>query len=303
MLPAAKVLLFWLIAALCAGNLGCDGVRELLDLDVLALEHLQQLNFAVGFGGIGSNDIGGGALEGRFLDRAFALGVVVLEEVMRMLREVRNRRQQRALFVVVVVALRPGDDGQWRILAVPGARIFLGREDALFGVGAAVAEGLIEAADAVVHGGEEHEVAGAPGVEVAVGEDAGHAEVLHLRDVVPAEFGPLVGEQRIDPGVVRTVAHGVVVEEGHGFVQVMQNLRVPVDVGVEHVARQVECHAHGVAIVVVGNVVAPVEQVRPLLVRVGLVPAIDVDHAVAAIDFDHGRDEHDHVRADVLDVG
>ena len=34
----------------------------------------------------------------------------------------------------------------------------------------------------------------------------------------------------------------------------------------------------------------------------GLVPAVDVDHAVAAVHFNHRRDQHDHVRADVLDV-
>ena len=33
------------------------------------------------------------------------------------------------------------------------------------------------------------------------------------------------------------------------------------------------------------------------------VPLVDIDHAVAAVDFDHGRDEHDHVRANELDVG
>ena len=74
-----------------------------------------------------------------------------------------------------------------------------GREDALEGVGAAVAEGFVEAADAVVHRGKKHQVAGAPGIEVAVGEDAGHAELGHLLHVVPAEHLPLVGEDGIDP--------------------------------------------------------------------------------------------------------
>ena len=48
MLPAAKCLLLRLVAALLAGNIagGCRG--ELLHLDVLALEHLQQFDLAIG---------------------------------------------------------------------------------------------------------------------------------------------------------------------------------------------------------------------------------------------------------------
>src|SRR5208282_4594635 len=132
---------------------------------------------------------------------------------MRVLREVRNRCQQCRLLVVVVVSLRPVDDWQRWILAVPRARIFLWREDALFRISTAVAEGLIEAADAVVHCCQEHQVAWTPGVEVAVCEYAGHAEALHLRDIVPAELGPFVSERWIDPCVVWTIAHRVVVEE------------------------------------------------------------------------------------------
>ncbi len=33
------------------------------------------------------------------------------------------------------------------------------------------------------------------------------------------------------------------------------------------------------------------------------VPLVDVDHAIAAVDFDHGSNKHDHVRADVFDIG
>ena len=135
-----------------------------------------------------------------------------------------------------------------------------------------------------------------------MGEDAGHAERLHLGHVIPAEFLPFVGEGGIDPGVVGAVADGVVVEERDGFMQVVQHLGVPVEIGVEDVAGEIEGHGHGVAVVVMGDVMAPVEKVRPFLVGVRLVPLVDVDHAVAAIDFDDGGDEDDHVGADVLDV-
>ena len=51
------------------------------------------------------------------------------------------------------------------------------------------------------------------------------------------------------------------------------------------------------------DVVAPVEKVRVGFVGMRSMPAVDIDHAIAAIDFDDGRDESDDVRADVLDVG
>ena len=50
------------------------------------------------------------------------------------------------------------------------------------------------------------------------------------------------------------------------------------------------------------DVVAPVHQPRPVLAWIGLVPLVDVHHAVAAVDFNHRRDQHDHVRTDVLDI-
>src|SRR6185437_13092445 len=167
---------------------------------------------------------------------------------------------------------------------------------------AAIAESLVESADTVVHRGEKHQVAWGPGVEFAVGENAGHAELGHILHVAPAEDFPFIGENGIDPGVERAVAGRVVVEVGHGFVQVVQHLRVPRHKRVEHVAAQVEGHAHSVAIVVVRNVVAPVEQLRSVFVRMREVPVVDVHHAVAAINFHHGRDERDDVVANVLNV-
>ena len=45
-------LLFRFIGALCAGDLRGGGVGKLLNLDMLALEDFEQLDFAVGFSGI-----------------------------------------------------------------------------------------------------------------------------------------------------------------------------------------------------------------------------------------------------------
>jgi hypothetical protein len=113
----------------------------------------------------------------------------------------------------------------------------------------------------------------------------------------------MFGKDGIDPTVVRLVADGVVVEKGNRFMQVMQYLRVPCEIGVQHVARQGEVHGHGVAVVVVRDVVTPVKKVRIVLIEMCSVPAVHIDHPVAAIDFDNRRDQSDDVRADVLNVG
>ena len=84
--------------------------------------------------------------------------------------------------------------------------------------------------------------------------------------------------------------------------QVVQHLRMPANISVENVARQFEGHGHSVAVVIVRDVVPPIKEMRPDLGGMGFVPFVNVDHAVAAVHFDHGSDKHDHVRADVLDI-
>ena len=279
-----------------------EGLRGARDLDVLPAEHPQELGLRLGAAVVGREDPGRGALAPRLLDRAFGLGVEVRQQLRAVVGRESERDEEPRLLVVVVVALRPLDARPGRILAIPGARILLRRELAHLGVGAAIAEGLVEAADAVVHRRQEHEVAGAPGVELAVGEDAGHSHLRHLGDVRPAEELPLVGQQRVDPGVVGAGAHRIVIEEGDRFVQVVEDLRVPAEVGVEDVAGERERHPHGVAIVVVRDVATPVGEARPGRIGVGEVPAIDVHHAVAAVDLDHRRDQRDQVVADLADV-
>ena len=68
-------------------------------------------------------------------------------------------------------------------------------------------------------------------------------------------------------------------------------------------SRELERHAHRVAVVVVRDVVAPVDHVRRHVVRVLLLPLVDVDDAIAAVDLDDRRDQRDDVIANVLDVG
>ena len=181
----------------------------------------------------------------------------------------------------------------------PGA----GRRDAFHGVGAGVAEGFVQAADAVVGGGDEHEIPGAPGIELAVGEHARQSETGQGVDIVPAELLPFTDQQRIDPAVVRTGTDRVVIEERHRLVHVMQHLCVPASVGVDDIAGERQRGKHGVAVVVVGNVVAPVEQARILRVRMGAMPVVEIDHAFPSVGFDHRRDQGDHLRANRADVG
>jgi hypothetical protein len=87
-------LLLRLVSALLGGDGGSGGFGELLDLDVLALHDLEQLDLAIGVGRVGGDHVGGGAFERWLLDGALALGVVVLEEMMRV--AARSKRAWRA---------------------------------------------------------------------------------------------------------------------------------------------------------------------------------------------------------------
>ena len=77
---------------------------------------------------------------------------------------------------------------------------------------------------------------------------------------------------------------------------------MPLHPGVEDVLGELQRGAHRVAVVVVRDVLAPVDEPRIVLARVGEVPLVDVDHLVAAVDLDHRRDQRDQVVADRLDV-
>ena len=270
---------------------------------MLLLQDAEQIRLAAGARVVGAEHPRRGAFRARLQDRALALLVEVLHELPAVVREVAERHQQPGLDVVVVVAQRPRHPGQRRVLPVPGLRGLIGCERPHAGVGVpAVAEGFVEAADAVVGRREEEEIARRPVVPRPDRVDAGHPETAHFLDVVPADHLPFVHEQRIDPGVVGAGEDGVVVEIGRRLVQVVEDRGVPVDHGVQHVLGQLERHAHGVAVVVVGHVLAPVDQRRRGFTRVLLRPVVDVDHAVAAVHFDDRREQGDDVVADVPDV-
>ena len=280
-----------------------EGRRRARNLDGLPLEHAQHLGLRARPRILRREHVGRRPLDRRLLDGALALQVEVLQEELVVVGEVRQRRQQPGLGVVVVVALRPHGLRQRRILLVPRAGIVVGLELALHRVRAAVAERLVEPADAVVHRADEHQVARRPCVEGAVGKGAGHAELRHLRHVVPAEQLPLVGEDRVHPRVVGPVADGVVVEVRHRLVQVVQHLHFLRDHEVDDVAGKRQRGGHRVAVVVVDHVLAPVDGRGPGVFRVRQVPLVDVDLPIAAVGFQDRRDHRDDVRADRLDVG
>src|SRR5678809_1783870 len=84
--------------------------------------------------------------------------------------------------------------------------------------------------------------------------------------------------------------------------QVMKHLRMPADIGIQNISRELEREAHCVAVVVVRDVLAPVEKIGVCVAGMRHVPAEEVDHAVAAIYFDNRRDESNQVVANVSDV-
>src|SRR3954452_12755212 len=83
----------------------------------------------------------------RLFDGTLALGIEVFQEMRAVMREVRERGEQGGLFIIIVVALGPGDGGIGRVLTIPGSGILIGRENPLLGVGAPVAKGFVEPAN------------------------------------------------------------------------------------------------------------------------------------------------------------
>ena len=82
--------------------------------------------------------------------------------------------------------------------------------------------------------------------------------------------------------------------------QVVQNRRMIFKEGLHLIAGQRQRHAKSVTIVVVSNVMTPINQRRHGFARVRLAVVIRVNHAIAAIDLKRRSDQHDHVLANRL---
>ena len=75
----------------------------------------------------------------------------------------------------------------------------------------------------------------------------------------------------------------------HVFVQVVDDLRLPPNEGIQYVSRELQRESHRVAVVVVDHVMAPIRHRGELLAGVLAVPAIDVHHAVAPVHLDASK--------------
>ncbi len=172
----------------------------------------------------------------------------------------------------------------------------------MHGVRSAVAEGFIHPHHAVVIRRHESEISRRPHIHERVRPHARHAVFGHLLHLEIREPGQLAVQNRVERRVLRSLAaEGV--HQRLGFVQLMHDRRVPLQVPVEQ-----RPHGHlriiDVAIVVVENVLAPVGRAGSLILFAGvvdLVAVVPVDVAVAAVGLGGGRDGDDHVVANLLD--
>ena len=84
--------------------------------------------------------------------------------------------------------------------------------------------------------------------------------------------------------------------------KVMNHLRLPPKIGVKDVLAQLQCQRHGVAIVIVCDIMAPIKQRGILLVWVRKVPSIVVHHSVSSINLDDRRNKCYQVVSNRLDI-
>ena len=134
----------------------------------------------------------------------------------------------------------------------------------------------------------EHVVRRPPVVEV-VRPYAREAALGQLGDLLEGELVPFRDHDRIELAVVRAGAGGRI-EKRNRLVQVVQDGGVPGEEGVHHGAGQHLRHDDAIAVVVVGRVLAPIDQGRAD-VSVGLPVAVHIYLAVPAVHFGHWRDE------------
>ena len=208
--------------------------------------------------------------------------------------------EDAALLEVDVVAEGPEGRAERRVGPEPGP-VGRGRDDA--GRAVARALGLVEAADGVVAVGRVEGVVRGPAVVEALGPDAGDAQLGQLVDLAVGQEVPLVDGDGVEPGVVGAGARRDV-EVGDGLVEVVHDEGVEVEEDLHDVLAQLEGQAEVVAVVVVRDVLAPVEEpVGDVGLGVLALGHGHVDLLVAAVGLEDGGDERDGVLADGLDEG
>ena len=248
-----------------------DGRRGAADLDPLPAEQVHQQRRARHVRLVARDQEGVGRRLAPVLHRVAALAVEVLDQLLREGGGGLQGGEQARLHVVGVVAhgplhrlvrrvgavpFAPGLIAEMEVLARPGHRL----DVAQLGGGAAVAEGLVEADQPVVVGRHEGDVAGRPGVDIAVVPHARHAVLLQLRHLEVREPGQLAVQDGVEAGVLRRLA-AEDVEERHRLVKVVDHGRPPVEVELQQVLGA-QAGVVDVAVVVMEDVLAPVGRAR-----------------------------------------
>ena len=213
----------------------------------------------------------------------------VVEKLLAVGGEVVHPEEDGALLHVDIVAGGPFHFGKRRIGAIPfttGVRRTKGADTS---IGAAIAEGFVEAANGVVIVSDGEQIIGRPAVVKTVSPDADDAALGHLLNFVIGHLLPFTDDDGIEPGVVRTSA-GHDVQIRYRLVEIVHDGRMPVEVSLEHVAGEREADTQVVAVVVVGNVVSPPDEGIGRLVGVLFVLHVNVNHAVVPVGFDDGSD-------------
>ena len=127
-----------------------------MNLAALRLKDPQQIRLIPQTRIVAQENVGRRTFILRLFNRTLSFQVKILQEQFAVVVEIVERDQQRRLFIIVVVPLRPFRAWQRRILFVPGARVFVGRKRTHQSIGTRVAKRLVETTDPVVRRGDEH---------------------------------------------------------------------------------------------------------------------------------------------------
>src|SRR5437870_626828 len=133
-------------------------------LPILKLEEIQKAGLLCGAGIVSGKNPGGGAFGAGFPDRALALEIEVVQELLAVGGHVVHAKKNGALLHVDIVSRGPFDFGERRIGAIPFATGVGRTKRADARVGAAVAESFVKAADGVVAVGDGGKMSGSGAV-------------------------------------------------------------------------------------------------------------------------------------------
>ena len=149
--------------------------------------------------------------------------------------------------------------------------------------------------------GDGEGIARAPAVKKPVRPDPRNSAPGHLADLQEGELLPLVDRDRVEPGVEGAGSRGGI-EISDGFVEVVHDDRAPFEVGLDQVFAELQAQADGIPVVVMGDVLAPIDERDRFLILVFFFVEIDIHGLVPAVDLEDRGHKNNHVLADGLDV-